>query len=135
MVSPKIKFHWNPELIQFAGYTKMSPWTIRNSSIGYHEKDEGQHDLPKKTAGVHGAAMMISRPVLDKVGTMTEVYFLYYEEHDWAARVKAAGYDLWYQPQSYILHKESISTGKFSPLKRITLLEIDSYLQDEILNP
>src|SRR5660397_55460 len=36
MVSPKIKFHWNPDLIQYAGYTKMNPYTIRNFSIGYH---------------------------------------------------------------------------------------------------
>ena len=117
MVSPKIKFHWNPELIQYAGYTPMSHWTIRNNSIGYHQKDDGRFDEARETASVHGAAMMVPKTVLDKVGMMTEIYFLYYEEHDWAEMVKKAGYKIYYQPKSYILHKESVSTGKFSPLK------------------
>lgn len=117
MVSPKIKFHWNQELIQYAGYTAMNTWTIRNSSIGYRAKDDGSYDLPRETASIHGAAMMVPRQVVERVGMMTEIYFLYYEEHDWAAKIKKAGYKIFYQPQSYILHKESISTGKSSPLK------------------
>lgn len=117
MVSPKIKFHWDPSLIQYAGYTPMNHWTIRNNSIGYHEKDDGRFDKADETESIHGAAMMVPRRVIDHVGMMTEVYFLYYEEHDWAAMVKKAGYKIFYQPKSYILHKESLSTGKFSPLK------------------
>ena len=117
MVSPKIKFHWDPSLIQYAGYTPMNKWTIRNNSIGYHQKDNGDFDEPKETQSIHGAAMMVPKKVVDEVGMMTEIYFLYYEEHDWAEMVKRAGYKIFYQPKSYILHKESVSTGKFSPLK------------------
>ncbi|MCL6267161.1 glycosyltransferase family 2 protein [Flagellimonas myxillae] len=117
MVSPKIKFHWDPTLIQYAGYTPMNHWTIRNNSIGYHQKDDGTYDVPGETQSIHGAAMMVPRSVVEKVGMMTEIYFLYYEEHDWAEMVKRGGYKIYYQPQSHILHKESVSTGKFSPLK------------------
>lgn len=117
MVSPKIKFHWDPTLIQYAGYTPINHWTIRNNSIGYHQKDDGRFDTEGETASVHGAAMMVPKRVVDTVGMMTEIYFLYYEEHDWAEMIKRAGYKIYYQPKSYILHKESISTGKFSPLK------------------
>ncbi|WP_422858843.1 glycosyltransferase family 2 protein [Flagellimonas sp. S174] len=117
MVSPKIKFHWDPTLIQYAGYTPMNKWTIRNNSIGYHQKDNGDFDEPKETQSIHGAAMMVPKKVVDEVGMMTEIYFLYYEEHDWAEMVKRAGYKIYYQPKTHILHKESVSTGKFSPLK------------------
>lgn len=117
MVSPKIKFHWDDTLIQYAGYTPMNHWTIRNNSIGYHQKDDGRFDQEGETESVHGAAMMIPKSVVDKVGTMTEIYFLYYEEHDWAQMIKRAGFKIYYQPKSYILHKESLATGKFSPLK------------------
>jgi len=117
MVSPKIKFHWDASLIQYAGYTPMSHWTIRNNSIGYHQKDDGRFDSEGETNSIHGAAMMVPRHVVDEVGMMTEVYFLYYEEHDWAEQIKRAGYKVYYQPKSFILHKESLSTGKFSPLK------------------
>lgn len=117
MVSPKIKFHWDPTLIQYAGYTPMSHWTIRNNSIGYHQKDDGDFDKAGETQSIHGAAMMVPKSVVENVGMMTEIYFLYYEEHDWAEMVKRAGYKIYYQPKSHILHKESVSTGKFSPLK------------------
>lgn len=117
MVSPKIKFHWDDTLIQYAGYTPMNHWTIRNNSIGYHQKDDGRFDQEGETESIHGAAMMIPKSVVDKVGTMTEIYFLYYEEHDWAQMIKRAGFKIYYQPKSYILHKESLATGKFSPLK------------------
>ena len=70
-----------------------------------------------ETQSIHGAAMMVPKHIVDEVGMMTEVYFLYYEEHDWAEMIKRAGYRIFYQPKSHILHKESVSTGKFSPLK------------------
>ena len=117
MVSPKIKFHWNPELIQYAGYTKMNPYTLRNSSIGFHQKDTEEFNKAEETAAAHGAAMMVPRRVIREVGLMPELYFLYYEEHDWAEMIKGAGHKVFYQPKSYILHKESVSTGKASPLK------------------
>lgn len=117
MVSPKIKFHWDPTLIQYAGYTPMNHWTIRNSSVGYRQKDNGAYDLPGETESIHGAAMMVPKSVVEKVGMMTEIYFLYYEEHDWAEKIKRAGYKIYYQPKSHILHKESLATGKSSPLK------------------
>ena len=66
---------------------------------------------------MHGAAMMVRREALDKVGLMPELYFLYYEEYDWAERFKEQGYQLWYEPRCVILHKESRSTGIDSPLK------------------
>ena len=48
---------------------------------------------------------------------MTEVFFLYYEEHDWAAHIEKAGYKIYYQGNSLVLHKESIATVKDSPFQ------------------
>lgn len=117
MVSPKIKFYWDPTLIQYAGYTTMNAWTVRNRSLGYMQADDGKYDQEGETHYAHGAAMMVPRSVVDRVGLMPEIYFLYYEELDWAERVRSQGYSIGYQPKAWILHKESVSTGKASPLK------------------
>ena len=118
MASPKIRYHWNSDLVQYAGFSKMNSYTIRNKGLGYHKpNDDPEVNELKETASIHGAAMMVPRRVIEKVGMMTEIYFLYYEEHDWAEMVKRAGYKIYYQPESYILHKESVSTGKDSPFK------------------
>lgn len=117
MVCPKIRFAWDNNPIQFAGYTPLSPITIRNKSIGFGEEDKGQYDSPRQTTYAHGAAMMIKREVIDKVGLIPECYFLYYEELDWSMMITRAGYDIWYEPTCTIYHKESQSTGQSSPLR------------------
>ena len=117
IVCPKIRFAWGTNPIQFAGYTPLSCVTIRNKAIGFGEEDRGQHDTPHPTPYAHGAAMMIKREAIDKVGLMPECYFLYYEELDWSMMFTRAGYEIWYVPACTIYHKESQSTGQNSPLR------------------
>ena len=116
-VSPKIKFFFQPDTIQFSGQAPMNPYTMRSYGYGWGAKDKGQFDLDTPTSFVHGAAMMIPMEVIKNVGMMAEIYFLYYEELDWGARIREAGYKLWYVHNSTVLHKESMSTGKLSPFK------------------
>ena len=117
MVCPKIRFAWDNHPIQFAGYTPLSPITVRNKAIGFGQEDKGQYDTAHQTPYAHGAAMMLKREVIDKVGLMPECYFLYYEELDWSMMINRAGYEIWYEPASTIYHKESQSTGQNSPLR------------------
>lgn len=116
-VSPRIKFFFQPDTIQFAGQAPINPYTMRSYGYGYGAKDTGQFDKDTPTSFVHGAAMMIPTEVIKKVGMMAEIYFLYYEELDWGARIRAAGYELWYVHDSLVMHKESMSTGKLTPFK------------------
>ena len=117
MVCPKILFAWGNNLIQFAGYTPLSKITVRNQAIGYGKEDKGQYDIPHPTPYAHGAAMLIKREVIEKVGLMPECYFLYYEELDWSMMFLRAGYKIWYEPACTIYHKESQSTRQGSPLR------------------
>lgn len=116
-LSPKICFFHQPDLIQYAGSLEMNKLTIRNSAIGNNEKDRGQYNDFRLTPHAHGAAMMVSRKMVNEVGLMYEDYFLYYEELDWSERMRRAGFEIWYYGNEKILHKESVSTGKNSPLK------------------
>lgn len=117
MVCPKIRFTWGHQPIQFAGYTRLTSITLRNKTIGYGEEDKGQYETPHPTPYAHGAAMLVKREVIEKVGMMPECYFLYYEELDWSVMIRKAGYDIWYDPAFTVFHKESQTTGKASPLK------------------
>ena len=117
MVSPKIKFSWGDNPIQYAGYTPLSSITMRNGAIGCGEQDNGQYDTAHPTPYAHGAAMMVKREVIEKAGLMPECYFLYYEELDWSMIIRRAGFDIWYEPATTIFHKESQTTGQNSPLR------------------
>ncbi len=115
--SPKICFAQPPRLIQYAGFTPLSKITLRNEGIGFGKSDSEKYSIARPTPYLHGAAMLVKREVINKVGLMPEVYFLYYEEIDWCTQMTKAGYTLWYDPVCTIYHKESQSTGKESPLK------------------
>lgn len=118
MVSPKIRYYDQPEILQYAGFSRMDYYTARTVCIGQGEKDEGQYDkLTGETGFIHGAAMMVRRAAIDKAGLMHENYFLYYEEMDWCERVRKAGYKIWVNMQAVIYHKESVSVGPTSALK------------------
>jgi GT2 family glycosyltransferase len=116
-VSPKIRFFYDPEVFQYAGLSEINPYTVRSHGIGYRMKDDGQFDEDRQTAFVHGAAMLVPKHVIRDVGLLAEQFFLYYEELDWGLRIRNAGYELWYVHDSVVFHKESVSTGKMSPLK------------------
>lgn len=117
VVCPKIKFFFHPDTIQYAGFEPMNPYTGRVWEVGGKQKDEGQYDKPGFTHGAHGCAMMVSRAVIDQVGMFPELFFLYYEEWDWSARILKAGYKIWYAGNATIYHKESMSVGKMNPMK------------------
>lgn len=117
VVCPKIKFYHGERQIQFAGFTPLSRITFRNEGIGYGEQDHGQYETPHQIPYAHGAAMMMKKEAIDKVGMMPECYFLYYEELDWSMMMTRGGYQIWYEPSATVYHKESQTTGKESPLK------------------
>jgi len=118
IMCPKIMYHAQPAIIQYAGFTEMNFYTGRNKCVGQYELDQGQYDLPAyPTSYAHGAAMIVRREAIEKAGLMPEHYFLYYEEMDWCEKIKRAGYEIWVEPRAVIFHKESLSVGLNTPLK------------------
>lgn len=117
IVCPKIRFAWGNNPIQFTGYTPLSKVTVRNRAIGFGEEDKGQYEVAHPTPYAHGAAMLVKREAIEKVGLMPECYFLYYEELDWSMMFTRTGYQIWYDPGCTIYHKESQTTGQNSPLR------------------
>jgi GT2 family glycosyltransferase len=118
MVSPKIRYFDQPNMLQYMGYTPMNYVTARNRCIGQFETDEGQYDnLNGETGYAHGAAMMVRKQCIETAGLMAENFFLYYEELDWCDHIKKTGYQVWLITGALIYHKESVSVGKNSALK------------------
>jgi hypothetical protein len=116
-VSPKFHYYHHPNTIEYAGYQKVSTFTGKNTMIGCGESDNGQYDEISQTNYTHGGGMMVPRSVVEEVGPMPEVFFLYYEEFDWCEQILRGGYQIYYQPKGLVHHKESMSVGKASTLK------------------
>jgi len=117
IASPKIIYFGTDNIIQYAGSKGINNWTGRSITVGALEQDKGQHNQSFQTELADGAAMMVPRRVVEQVGLMPEIFFLYYEELDWCEMIKRAGFTCHYVAESTIYHKESISVGKASVLK------------------
>jgi hypothetical protein len=118
IVSPKVRYFDRPDILQYVGYTRMNYYTARAACIGQFEKDNGQYDnLTGETGFAHGAAMMITKEVIKKVGPLPEIYFACYEEMDWCEQIRKAGFEVWVNTQALIYHKGSISKGGNSTIK------------------
>ncbi|MBC7485467.1 MAG: glycosyltransferase family 2 protein [Cytophagaceae bacterium] len=115
-VSSKVVFFNTDNILQYAGAGRIHPITGRGGFIGTNEKDVFQYPSAQ-TGHAHGAAMMVKREVIEKIGLMADLYFLYYEELDFCERIKNAGYSIWYIAESVVYHKESMTVGRENPLK------------------
>ncbi len=116
ILCPLLYYHSQPDTLQYGGATPINPVTGRNHAIGYMSQQTMTGEV-RETMYPHGAAMLISRAALEEIGPMPEDFFLYYEELDWAHRFRERGYRIRVDYGAHILHKESMSTGKASPLK------------------
>jgi GT2 family glycosyltransferase len=120
-VSPLICFfsekNQTHDRIQYAGMTYVHPVTARNQTVGAGQADRGQFSLARPMAYAHGAAMLVPRSTLERVGHWPEEFFLYYEELDWCEQIRRAGLGIWIVPTTRIYHKESLTVARMGALK------------------
>ncbi|MEM9026665.1 MAG: glycosyltransferase family 2 protein [Verrucomicrobiota bacterium] len=62
------------------------------------------HDHLMEFDCCYGAGLIIRNSVLKQIGGFDEGYFYQYEDYDLCYRVKAAGYENWYQPAATMTH-------------------------------
>jgi len=110
----KVVYEHTRNKVQAYGGATFNKWFGRAVNIGSMQDsatNENKEQVVSKLDYILGAAMMISKPCLMQVGNMEERYFLYYEEIDWAVRIKKANFSLGYAPKSVVYHKEGASIG------------------------
>lgn len=72
---------------------------------------------PIKVDYIVGADLMVKKKTLDEIGVFDENFFAYFEETDLCYRIKKQGYEIWFLPQSKIIHVFEGSFKKFSKRK------------------
>lgn len=89
---------------------------IANVHRGLDQVDLGQFDLTEESGIFSGACVLIKKEVFERIKGFDEKYFLYFEDSDFAKRVKDAGFKIFYNGQVSVYHKVSQSTGIGSSL-------------------
>lgn len=81
-------------------------WTHR-----YHARDLPSH-APRDVAWLSGCALLLRRAAFDAVGGFDPGFFLYVEDVDLGARLRAAGWRLRYEPAAVVEHRVGASTSR-----------------------
>jgi GT2 family glycosyltransferase len=113
LLGPMVYTWDQPPLISSAG--GQVDWRHADAvNIGLGEPDQGQ--FPERVVDfINGCGLMVTRQVVDQVGLLDERFFLYWEETDWAARVRQAGLECWFVPAAKMRHKAPIRVPAFNP--------------------
>lgn len=98
----------SPVLHHGLGYDwggKYNKWT----GMVKHKNWENKPKTTQSVEHVAGAAMMISRNVIEKIGMFDERFFLYFEDLDFCLRTKNAGFSIHINPD--VIAEHSVSSG------------------------
>lgn len=111
MVGSKIVYHGDPDILWYAGAVLDPERPYHPYHLGLNDKDRGQYGEISETGYVTGCSLLASREMIELVGLLDDELFLYFEDVDWSARAKTAGWKLMYCPDSLVYHKVSLSIG------------------------
>lgn len=105
-----------------------------NFHYGEGKPDDGTFDETREVDYVTGAAFMIKRELLQKIGLLDEGFAMaYFEDADYCARAKLAGYKVIYNPKTTIVHYESATTKRI-PKQEINFIVHKNRLRFILLN-
>jgi N-acetylglucosaminyl-diphospho-decaprenol L-rhamnosyltransferase len=75
-------------------------------------RDPAAYERPGSPDWVSGACMLVRRSVLEEIGGFDERFFLYCEDKDLCRRIRAAGYDVRYEPGATVRHRGGASAPR-----------------------
>ncbi|WP_310498829.1 glycosyltransferase family 2 protein [Sandarakinorhabdus sp.] len=120
MCGTVVRFYWQPDTVQALGGSTFNLVTGNSASIGGGTLATMGFN-PQLVADtmdfVLGASLVVSRKFLEAVGPMSERYFLYFEEIDWAVRNRRRGeaaFETAFAHSAVVWHKEGGSIGSSS---------------------
>lgn len=70
-----------------------------------------QYRKPVEVDSCIGACLMVRKKAMDEVGLLDKRYFFFFEETDWAYRVKRAGWKIYFVPSAGIFHIQGQTIG------------------------
>lgn len=79
-------------------------------------RDEAAYTKSWSPDWVSGACVLVRRGALEQIGGLDEGFFMYAEDIDLCRRLRAAGYDVRYEPDAVVMHEGGASVPRASLL-------------------
>ncbi len=93
--TPEVSFY------RMVGLSKLFPHSRR---FGRYNMTFADPDQLLEVDAIVGAFMVVRREAIAQVGLLDEIYFMYAEDLDWAYRIRAKGWLVYYNPAVTVTH-------------------------------
>ncbi len=116
MVGPTIYYYSLPDVIWSAG-GEVDRLRGDTRQLGVDEAERGQYgQTPRPVDWITGCALLVKVSAIEQIGELDERFFAYYEEAEWCARARRAGYRVVHDPRAKVWHKISQQRREASPV-------------------
>lgn len=93
----------------FSGLAKLFP---KNKQFGRYNMTFADPNEELEVDSVVGAYLQIRKEVINEIGLLDEVYFMYAEDIDWCYRAKATNWKVWYYAPVTVYHVKRAASSK-----------------------
>jgi GT2 family glycosyltransferase len=115
MWASKVYSYYKRDRIEAVG--ELIYWDGLNRSRGQYEHEEGQYEKMEEIFFPPGCGGMYRKVVFEEIGLFDEDFFAYGDDAEIGIRARLAGWKCVYVPKAILYHKNSGSTGQYSPFK------------------
>ncbi len=92
-------------------------WDGLSRSRGQYEQEQGQYEKMEEIFFPPGCGGMYRKAVFEEIGLFDEDFFAYADDAEIGIRARLAGWRCVLVPKAILYHKNSGSTGQYSPFK------------------
>lgn len=132
-IQPKLLYASDHKMLNAVGSFFTSTGFLYH--YGYRKlQSKVQYNKQLRIFSAKGAAMLLRKSALKKVGLFDEDFFIYFEETDLCHRLWLGGYTVIYEPKSVVYHCEAIDTHKQMQEYTITYLSFRNRISSFITN-
>ncbi len=88
-----------------------NPYTKKYLMSGFKHDKLAEVDQPM------GACLLVRKEIIDKIGPFDSGYYMFFDEVDLCFRIKKAGWRIFFDPASIVMHHGGTAVKKWSPFK------------------
>jgi len=115
MWASKVYSYYKRNQIEAVG--ELIYWDGLSRSRGQYEEERGQYEKMEEIFFPPGCGGMYRKVVFEEIGLFDEDFFAYADDAEIGIRARLAGWKCVYVPKAILYHKNSGSTGQYSPFK------------------
>jgi GT2 family glycosyltransferase len=111
IVGPVVRYAWDPAKVNSFGLRMRRIIPVMQGVWPPREGSKGSTEAISLDV-IGASAMLVNRKVLESIGLLDEVYFMYYEDVDFCLRARAAGFEVWGLPHVRAYHKATAGSNR-----------------------